>query len=163
MSVQCAAAALQKRTRPGETGFPAENTEAVSLMLVPTATGERGDTMRVVTVGNGPAIPNKENVIGPLIPFTVAVAVRLPAAVGIATTSASPLVSVVAVALEKARPAPLKLTVTPAIGLFSASLTTTSSGSVNRLPTAAVCPFPWTRYMTGTPAVTGTEADVLAR
>jgi hypothetical protein len=67
-------------------------------------------------------------------PDVLAVAVRLPAAVGLTVTDASPFDPVVALALEKESPEPLKLTTAPGSGLPLASLTIATRGFVNPVP-----------------------------
>jgi len=54
-SSQYVASALQNRTRPGETGLPEDETEAVKVTRTPTATELPGAIVNSVVVGEGVA------------------------------------------------------------------------------------------------------------
>ena len=77
-------------------------------------------------------------------PLVDAVAVRAPAAEGVAVVDAVPLEPVVVVALLKLRPVPVKLTVAPLTGFPPASFTSATSGKAKGVPTMALCPAPET-------------------
>jgi len=98
--------------------------------------------------GSGGAVPVKENLAVVASPLAAAVTVRLPDAVGVAATCASPALLVVAVPeFEKLTPLPLKVTEIPGRGLLLLSVTRTRSGLAKAVPSALVWPEPETTAM----------------
>jgi len=95
-------------------------------------------------VGATPVSVNFANTETPLVE---AVAVSVPIAVGVAVVDAVPLEPVVAVALAKLRPVPVKLTLAPLTGFPFASFTKTTRGAAKAVPAAALCPDPETAVM----------------
>src|ERR1700677_947082 len=86
-------------------------------------------------------------------PLVVAVALRVPAAVGVAVVDAIPPEPVVAVAVAKLRLVPAKLTLAPLTGFPLESFTNTTSGAANAEPTVALWPEPETTAMLAAGAV----------
>jgi hypothetical protein len=107
-------------------------------------------------------LPVSGNVADVPTPLTLAVTVREPDWVGAATTEASPLEFVTAVApFGKLTPVPAKVTIVPLTGLLLASFTTTTSGLGKFDPTIALWPEPETIAMlAGAPVAGGVTVSV---
>jgi len=116
---------------------------------VPDACGPKTREAGLSTAtGAVEAVAFNENLAVEVSPLTPAVTVRLPDAVGVAVTCASPALLVVAAPeFEKLAPLPLKVTVTPGRGLLFVSVTKTTSGLAKVVPWTLVWPEPETTAM----------------